>query len=195
MNNITQTSKDLKKKLSFDDYSKPVSLHAGTTAEQPGDTKVGMQDSITTSQFANAPADQLNGKMAQWQTGVTAGQSSSMPESQQSGLTATRDTSEIASRQNAMPAGPQDGLPVNQDQHDSTMVKQYASKTPSKKIDADEKKVGKIKATYYLTKEDNKVLTDIYIKRLQADNKTDKSALISEAIKLLYKRECKTNFN
>lgn len=52
-----------------------------------------------------------------------------------------------------------------------------------------EKREKKIKVTYYLSDEDNNVLTDIYISRLQNKNKTDKSALIAEAIKLLYKKE------
>jgi len=47
----------------------------------------------------------------------------------------------------------------------------------------------KIKATYYLSQEDNQALIDIYIKRLQSKSKTDKSALIAEAINLLYQKE------
>ena len=47
----------------------------------------------------------------------------------------------------------------------------------------------KIKATYYLTEDDHSALTHVYIKRLQNKQKTDRSALISEAIRLLYKNE------
>ena len=47
----------------------------------------------------------------------------------------------------------------------------------------------KIKATYYLTEDDHSALTHVYIKRLQNKQKTDRSALISEAIRLLYKKE------
>lgn len=47
----------------------------------------------------------------------------------------------------------------------------------------------KIKATYYLSEEDHGALTDVYIKRLQNKQKTDRSALVSEAIRLLYKKE------
>lgn len=49
----------------------------------------------------------------------------------------------------------------------------------------------KIKATYYLSEEDHGALTDVYIKRLQNKQKTDRSALVSEAIRLLYKQEMK----
>ena len=47
----------------------------------------------------------------------------------------------------------------------------------------------KIKATYYLSEEDHGALTNMYIKRLQNKQKTDRSALVSEAIRLLYKKE------
>ena len=47
----------------------------------------------------------------------------------------------------------------------------------------------KIKATYYLSEEDHSALTNMYIKRLQNKQKTDRSALVSEAIRLLYKKE------
>ncbi len=47
----------------------------------------------------------------------------------------------------------------------------------------------KIKATYYLTEDDHSALTHIYIKRLQNKQKTDRSALIGEAIRLLYDKE------
>jgi hypothetical protein len=49
----------------------------------------------------------------------------------------------------------------------------------------------KIKATYYLTEADHGALTQVYIKRLQNKQKTDRSALISEAIRLLYSNEMK----
>lgn len=47
----------------------------------------------------------------------------------------------------------------------------------------------KIKATYYLSQDDHAALTQVYIKRLQDRQKTDRSALVSEAIRLLYKQE------
>jgi hypothetical protein len=47
----------------------------------------------------------------------------------------------------------------------------------------------KIKVTYYLSEDDHSALTNVYIKRLQNRQKTDRSALVSEAIRLLYKKE------
>lgn len=47
----------------------------------------------------------------------------------------------------------------------------------------------KIKATYYLSEDDHSALTNVYIRRLQNKQKTDRSALISEAIRMLYKKE------
>jgi len=49
----------------------------------------------------------------------------------------------------------------------------------------------KIKVAFYLSKEDHGALMEIYIKRLQAKIKTDKSQIVSEAIRLLYKKEMK----
>ncbi len=47
----------------------------------------------------------------------------------------------------------------------------------------------KIKATYYLSENDYHALIEVYIKRLQNRHRVDKSALISEAIRLLHKNE------
>ena len=52
-----------------------------------------------------------------------------------------------------------------------------------------EDSAAKIKVTYYLSEEDHGALTDVYIKRLKSKQKTDRSALVSEAIRLLYKKE------
>jgi len=52
-----------------------------------------------------------------------------------------------------------------------------------------ESMVPKLKATFYLDSDANKYLTEVYINRLKNDKKTDRSALICEAIKLLYKNE------
>jgi hypothetical protein len=58
-------------------------------------------------------------------------------------------------------------------------------------VKKDEQHLGsqKIKATYYLSEDDHSALTNVYIRRLQNKQKTDRSALISEAIRLLYKKE------
>lgn len=47
----------------------------------------------------------------------------------------------------------------------------------------------KVKVTHYLTPQDHKALMRIYIKRLQNDIKVDKSALITEALHLLCEKE------
>ena len=47
----------------------------------------------------------------------------------------------------------------------------------------------KIKATYYLGKSENSMLMDIYIDQLKKYRSADKSALICQAIRLLYKQE------
>jgi hypothetical protein len=54
---------------------------------------------------------------------------------------------------------------------------------------AQEQHGAKIKVTYYLSEDDYSALTHVYIKRLQDRKKTDRSALIGEAIRLLYEKE------
>lgn len=44
-----------------------------------------------------------------------------------------------------------------------------------------------------MTKEDEDLLNEVFIKRLRQRKKTDRSALLCEGIKLLYEKECKTN--
>lgn len=126
MSNISQASKELKKKLSFKDYNAPAEQHESVTASQ---------------QIAEQ---------------VPAGQ-----------LTVLDDKM------------------VSQHIGDSKPLKQY---NKNKKEYENSKK---IKATFYLSEEDNQLLTDMFIKRLQEKNKTDKSALMVEALRLLYKREMK----
>lgn len=47
----------------------------------------------------------------------------------------------------------------------------------------------KIKVTYYLSEEDHDALTELYIDRLAKKQKTDRSALVAQAIRLLYEKE------
>lgn len=47
----------------------------------------------------------------------------------------------------------------------------------------------KKKVTYYLTEKENKKFEEIYARRLTSGNKTDRSSLICEAIRLLYRNE------
>lgn len=47
----------------------------------------------------------------------------------------------------------------------------------------------KTKATLYMSEQDEKLLLEVFIKRLQSRKKTDRSALICEGIRLLYEKE------
>ncbi len=47
----------------------------------------------------------------------------------------------------------------------------------------------KKKATYYLTEKAHKQMNELFIKGIAAGKKKDKSALVCEAIKLLYQKE------
>ena len=47
----------------------------------------------------------------------------------------------------------------------------------------------KSKATLYLSENDEILLDEVFIKRIRERNKTDRSALLCEGIRLLYERE------
>ena len=47
----------------------------------------------------------------------------------------------------------------------------------------------KFKTTVYMTEEEETLLNELFIKRLRERNKTDKSALLCEGIKLLFNKE------
>lgn len=47
----------------------------------------------------------------------------------------------------------------------------------------------KAKTTIYMAEEDERMLNKIFIKRLREKNKTDRSALLCEGIRLLYEKE------
>lgn len=49
--------------------------------------------------------------------------------------------------------------------------------------------VKKNKLTLYLTDEEEALFNEIYIKRLKSNNKTDRSTLFAEAVKLLHHKE------
>ena len=147
MSNISQASKDLKKKLSFNDYNSP----AQQSAVKPVD------------QSASEPANNPNDK------NIPTCQPAGMPSNQNAITSQTVES--------------HDGI-------SDIPARHHAGKSDHKKHDQ-RIPTQKIKATYYLSEDDNQALTDIYIKRLQNKNKTDKSALIAEAIRLLYKREMK----
>lgn len=47
----------------------------------------------------------------------------------------------------------------------------------------------KAKTTVYMTEEEETMLNELFIKRLREKRKTDKSALLCEGIKILFKKE------
>jgi len=47
----------------------------------------------------------------------------------------------------------------------------------------------KTKTTLYMSESDERLLDEVFIKRLRERNKTDRSAIICEAIRLLYEKE------
>jgi len=47
----------------------------------------------------------------------------------------------------------------------------------------------KTKSTYYLSKQEREMITTMYIKRLKRYGKADRSALVGEAIRMLYEQE------
>ncbi|MBA3721312.1 MAG: hypothetical protein H0W88_02805 [Parachlamydiaceae bacterium] len=47
----------------------------------------------------------------------------------------------------------------------------------------------KAKTTIYMAEEDERMLDEIFIKRLREKNKTDRSALLYEGIRLLFDKE------
>lgn len=51
----------------------------------------------------------------------------------------------------------------------------------------------KAKTTIYMAEEDERMLNEIFIKRLREKNKTDRSALLCEGIRLLYEKEITTS--
>lgn len=47
----------------------------------------------------------------------------------------------------------------------------------------------KLKTTIYMSEEDEQLLDEVFIKRLRSRNKTDRSTLLCEGIRLLYEKE------
>lgn len=47
----------------------------------------------------------------------------------------------------------------------------------------------KAKTTVYMSEDDEKLLNEVFIKRLRERKKTDKSTLFCEAVRLLYEKE------
>lgn len=53
--------------------------------------------------------------------------------------------------------------------------------------------IKKAKTTVYMSEEDEDLLNEVFIKRLRDRNKTDKSSLLCEGIRLLYEKEIGCN--
>lgn len=51
----------------------------------------------------------------------------------------------------------------------------------------------KAKTTIYMSENDEKLLDEVFIKRLRDRNKTDRSALLCEGIRLLYEKEMESS--
>lgn len=47
----------------------------------------------------------------------------------------------------------------------------------------------KVKTTIYMAEEDDRLLNEVFIKRLRERRKTDRSTLLCEGIRLLYEKE------
>lgn len=77
---------------------------------------------------------------------------------------------------NAMPVSQQIDKPTTEEVS-PMQTQQHVDKTP------------KVKATFYLDKQTNTMLTDLYIKHLKEDNKVDRSELICNAIAALYEKK------
>jgi len=51
----------------------------------------------------------------------------------------------------------------------------------------------KAKSTIYMSESDERLLNEVFIKRLRDRNKTDRSTLLCEGIRLLYEKEIGLN--
>lgn len=73
--------------------------------------------------------------------------------------------------------------PAHHQNGTSAMVNQYASTSVPVNKRAE---VNKIKATYYLGQQENYMLTQLFVQSINSNKKSDKSALVCQAIRLLY---------
>jgi len=244
MNNISQTKKDLKKKLSFNDYG--ISAHQQNAIPEDHNTSkpvefntvegVQKQTDLPASNKENIPVNKQDDTTVQLQDVSTLNHndtnkvkqydSISIPVNLPNNLpvnlntidtiTAHHSTTNMAKQNDCTSAtvNQQNSLTAStmpSQNNDVTMVNQHncvalhhQTRFTGKSVEHFKgipvqhchcnkifQENPKIKATYYLSQEDNQALIDIYIKRLQSKNKTDKSALIAEAINLLYQKEMK----
>lgn len=182
-NNINKTSKEIKKKLSFNDFTQSAPQQDVTPKEAHEAEGLAPQPPRTLE--PTAPVYQHTTD----HTPVMHHATSQRHTSQNMGVTPP------AKQHVPTPAyqpRPHNVEPANPRHHYADQPAQQPT-VPERNATTRQRVEQKVKVTYYLTDEDNNALTDIYIKRLQSRQKTDKSALISEAIKLLYLRENQEN--
>ncbi len=163
MNKLKNAGDAIKKKLSLQDYQ---------TAEQHDNIPVSEQVAIPAQQQIDMAVKPHTDKTAKQHTISPAHHGTGKPSEQHGSITVNQHANETVHQQNNMLAKQPDGL-------------------SAEALAKEDKSMKKIKVTHYLSEEDNDRLTSMYIKRLQEKKKVDKSALISQAIQLLFKKENK----
>ncbi len=185
MDKLKNAGDAIKKKLSLQDYQ---------TAEQYDNVPSSEQIAIPAHQLVDAPAEQSTDIPLQHHADRPSEQSASMSTKLHTNKPAKQQAVTSTYQHADKSTGQYDGTAA--EQYVSMPVSLHASETVRQQNDMlagkpDGKPVKKIKVTHYLSEEDNDCLTNMYIKRLQEKRKVDKSALISQAIQLLWKRENK----
>jgi hypothetical protein len=158
MSNINEAKKNLKSKLSLQDFGIPV----------------GQQDIMTASQSTSAPATQHNSNLAEQHASKIVDQPAVKTVTLHSDKPSSQQTVETACLLRDKPAM----------QHTDKTSKRQVVKPVSQQD-------GKLKATYYLDADARFSLTEMYIKQLKELGRSDRSAIVCEAIKLLYKKQIK----
>lgn len=176
MNNLSQASKDLKKKLSFNDYSTPASQQDNSNLaakNAQNDDKLSVMPNGQNA--SNLVANNLQVETIS-PSGINYQNAVSLANDHTSNLTTSQQVQQVVkSMPNEQPLGGLSNIAA------SSIRGKRLKQLPSPKV----------KVTHYLSEDEEQMLTDIYIKRLQMKKKTDKSALIAEAINLLFKKEMK----
>lgn len=134
--------------------------------------KLSFNDYITSSKPAGKTAKKRTDKSAQPSVDKPAHTSNSKQVEPLTGIAICPPADKSVDRHTDTPAIPYTDIPATRAA--SSMVKEH-----------------KTKATYYLGKQEREMLTSMYIQQLKRDGKGDRSALICEAIRLLYKQAAK----
>lgn len=182
MNKLKNAGDAIKKKLSLQDYQ---------AIEQHDNVPSCDQTTIPVSQLVDIPAEYHTAMPSKQNAsklvnGTPAKQHADNPTSQQTVSTAYQHADKPVEPFINMPAECHASMPATQ--HSNKLTHQQDDLMAGQLND---KPVKKIKVTHYLSEEDNDRLTSMYIKHLQEKRKIDKSALISQAIQLLFKKENK----